>query len=99
MTRMEYEPGHTSSFADMFCGIGGFHVAASELGMQCVFACDIDPEARRAYQRNLGVAPADDITGIHPDAIPRHDVLLAGFPCQPFSIIGAMKGFEDYIQY
>ena len=92
---MEYEPGHTFSFADMFCGIGGFHVAASELGMQCVFACDIDPEASRAYQRNLGMAPAGDITGIHPDAIPYHDVLLAGFPCQPFSIIGAMKGFED----
>ncbi len=92
---MEREPGYTVSFADMFCGIGGFHVAASELGMQCVFACDIDTEARRAYQRNLGMAPAGDITGIQPDAIPCHDVLLAGFPCQPFSIIGAMKGFED----
>ncbi len=83
------------TFADMFCGIGGFHVAASRLGMRCVFACDIDAEARRAYLHNIGVEPAGDITMIHPDTIPNHDVLLAGFPCQPFSIIGAMRGFED----
>ena len=79
----------------MFCGIGGFHLAASDVGMRCVFACDIDAEARRAYQRNFGMEPAGDITVIHPDAIPYHDILLAGFPCQPFSIIGAMRGFED----
>lgn len=82
-------------FADMFCGIGGFHVAAAQLGMECVFACDIDTEARRAYRHNFGVEPAGDITEIEPDAIPDHDVLMAGFPCQPFSIIGDMRGFED----
>ncbi len=82
-------------FADMFCGIGGFHVAAAQLGMDCVFACDIDAEARRAYRHNFGIEPAGDITEIRPDAIPDHDVLMAGFPCQPFSIIGAMRGFED----
>ena len=83
------------SFADMFCGIGGFHVAASQLGMRCVFACDIDAEARRAYQQNFGIEPAGDITAIDPNDIPDHDILLAGFPCQPFSIIGAMRGFDD----
>jgi DNA (cytosine-5)-methyltransferase 1 len=82
-------------FADMFCGIGGFHVAAAQLGMECVFACDIDTEARRSYRHNFGVEPAGDITEIKPDAIPDHEVLMAGFPCQPFSIIGDMRGFED----
>lgn len=82
-------------FADMFCGIGGFHVAAAQLGMECVFACDIDMEARRSYRHNFGVEPAGDITEIKPDAIPDHEVLMAGFPCQPFSIIGDMRGFED----
>ncbi len=83
------------SFADMFCGIGGFHVAAAELGMRCVFACDIDKEARRVYKHNFEFEPEGDITLIHPDAMPYHDVLFAGFPCQPFSIIGAMRGFDD----
>ena len=83
------------TFADMFCGIGGFHIAAAELGMQCVFACDIDAEARRAYRENFGIEPLGDITAIQPETVPDHDILLAGFPCQPFSIIGAMQGFED----
>ena len=82
-------------FADMFCGIGGFHIAAEQLGMECVFACDIDEEAQRAYHHNFGVEPAGDITEIQPNAIPDHDILMAGFPCQPFSIIGDMRGFED----
>lgn len=83
------------TFADMFCGIGGFHVAAAQLGLECVFACDIDQEAQRAYQHNFGIIPDGDINAIHVHEIPDHSVLLAGFPCQPFSIIGAMKGFED----
>lgn len=83
------------TFADMFCGIGGFHIAAAEMGMRCVFACDIDREARRAYRHNFGMEPAGDITEICLDEVPSHDVLFAGFPCQPFSIIGNMRGFED----
>ena len=79
----------------MFCGIGGFHIAAAQLEMQCVFACDIDGEARRTYEQNFGIAPEGDITDIHPETIPNHDVLMAGFPCQPFSIIGTMRGFDD----
>ena len=84
------------TFTDLFCGIGGFHVAAARLGMRCVFACDIDAEARRAYRQNFDKEPAGDITEIPPDSVPDHDVLLAGFPCQPFSIIGAMRGFADH---
>ena len=83
------------TFADMFCGIGGFHVAASALGLDCVFACDIDGEARRAYARNFGIEPHGDIAQVVPADIPDHDLLMAGFPCQPFSIIGGMRGFED----
>ena len=83
------------TFTDMFCGIGGFHIAAARLGMQCVFACDIDAEARRAYRQNFSVEPAGNITKIAPASFPDHDVLLAGFPCQPFSIIGDMRGFDD----
>ena len=83
------------TFTDLFCGIGGFHIAAARLGMGCVFACDIDAEARRAYRQNFGMEPAGDITEIPPESIPDHDVLLAGFPCQPFSIIGDMRGFDD----
>ena len=83
------------TFADLFCGIGGFHLAAADLGMAGVFACDIDPAARRAYAANFGLTPAGDITALDPAAVPPHDLLFAGFPCQPFSIIGAMRGFAD----
>ena len=82
-------------YADMFCGIGGFHQAADSLGMECVFACDIDAEARKAYEHNYRIRPESDITRIQTKNIPDHDVLFAGFPCQPFSIIGNRTGFSD----
>lgn len=85
----------TLKFVDMFCGIGGFHQAAASLGMECVFASDIDEECRNAYEHNYGVRPVGDISRIKPESIPDHDVLLAGFPCQPFSIIGNRSGFSD----
>lgn len=85
----------TITYIDLFCGIGGFHQAADDLGMQCVYAADIDEEARKAYRENYGILPAGDITKIRPDDIPDHDVLFAGFPCQPFSIIGSQAGFAD----
>lgn len=93
-------PPHVQSdaplkFVDLFCGIGGFHVAASNLGMECVFACDIDEDARAVYRRNFGIAPLGDIVSIDASDIPDHDVLFAGFPCQPFSIIGQQRGFAD----
>lgn len=82
-------------FIDLFCGIGGFHHAAASCGLQCVFASDIDMEARRAYEANFGLAPVGDITAVDASSIPDHDLLCAGFPCQPFSIIGERRGFDD----
>jgi DNA (cytosine-5)-methyltransferase 1 len=91
-------PEHLSgliTYVDMFCGIGGFHLAAQSFGMKCVFACDIDDEARKAYNHNFGIMPSGDIRLITPEMIPQHDLFCAGFPCQPFSIIGKRQGFDD----
>ena len=88
-------------YIDLFCGIGGFRIAAQQLAgelgtpVKCVFSCDIDEGCKRAYEANFGERPAGDITAIKAEDIPDHDILLAGFPCQPFSIIGQRKGFED----
>lgn len=83
------------TFIDLFAGIGGFHQAAKSLGGWCVFACDIDNHARSAYEHNYKIEPQADITAIKEQDIPDHDILLAGFPCQPFSIIGNRLGFDD----
>ncbi len=83
------------TFADLFCGIGGFHYAATNLRLQCVFACDIDDASRRQYERNFGIVPAGDIHDVTTQSIPDHDLVFAGFPCQPFSIIGDRKGMDD----
>jgi DNA (cytosine-5)-methyltransferase 1 len=80
---------------DLFCGIGGFHAAASNLGLEVVFASDIDDAAGAAYWHNYGLLPQGDITQIMGSDIPDHDILLAGFPCQPFSIIGSRSGTAD----
>jgi DNA (cytosine-5)-methyltransferase 1 len=88
-------------FIDLFCGIGGFRLgteqalAARNLHHECVFSSDIDSFAQDMYEANFGERPAGDIKAVNPADIPDHDVLLAGFPCQPFSIIGSSKGFED----
>lgn len=87
--------GGLTTFADLFCGIGGFHYAARSLGLRCVFACEIDEAAARQYQANFGMVPAGDITQLAGGEIPEHDLLLAGFPCQPFSIIGKRNGLRD----
>jgi DNA (cytosine-5)-methyltransferase 1 len=83
------------TYIDLFAGIGGFHQAADALGGECVFASEIDVEAKRAYEANYGLMPHGDITKIETNIIPDHDVLFAGFPCQPFSIIGSRLGFDD----
>lgn len=88
-------------FIDLFCGIGGFRYAfqnAAEkkrIESECVFSSEIDKECQRTYAANFGEIPTGDITEVSANEIPNHDVLLAGFPCQPFSIIGKLKGFED----
>lgn len=84
-----------STFVDMFSGIGGFHAATKNFGLQCVFACDLDKEARKAYEFNFGIKPSGDICSVYAKNFPDHDLLCAGFPCQPFSIIGKGAGFSD----
>jgi DNA (cytosine-5)-methyltransferase 1 len=88
-------------FIDLFCGIGGFRQAMddacreNDLIPNCVFSSDIDTAYQWSYKANFGELPFGDITKIDEKDIPDHDILYAGFPCQPFSIIGQMKGFED----
>ena len=82
-------------FADLFCGIGGFHFAAVQQGWTPVFASEIDPHAARQYEAATGFTPHGDITKVDKASIPDHDLLLAGFPCQPFSIIGKREGLAD----
>ncbi len=82
-------------FIDLFCGIGGFHSAARSLGLKGVFACDIDEHCRTAYHHNYGLLPQGDIASVEASDIPDHELLCAGFPCQPFSIIGDRAGFAD----
>ena len=88
-------------FIDLFCGIGGFRIAAKnifdkhQINSQCVFSCDIDQPVRNSYFKNFGEHPKEDIKQISSEEIPKHDLLFAGFPCQPFSIIGKGKGFKD----
>jgi len=82
-------------FVDLFSGIGGMRLAAEASNGQCVFSSEINKAAALTYERNFGDKPHGDITAIDPQVIPDHDLLLGGFPCQPFSISGHRKGFED----
>jgi DNA (cytosine-5)-methyltransferase 1 len=86
------------AFVDLFAGLGGFHVAAHKLGGHCVFASEVKPQLRDLYQANFNVAIAGDIQKIPATKIPSHDVLFAGFPCQPFSKAGEQLGWEDAIR-
>jgi DNA-cytosine methyltransferase len=88
-------------FIDLFCGLGGFRLGFEQachkykLVPECVLSSDIDPNCQMAYEANFGELPQGDITKIREQEVPDHDVLLAGFPCQAFSIAGKMRGFED----
>ena len=81
--------------ADLFCGLGSFSKSFEELGMESVFACDIDASARAHYQRNFKHKAAADIRKIDMDSVPAFDVLTAGFPCQSFSRMGKQLGAKD----
>lgn len=83
------------TFIDLFAGIGGFRFALKPFGARCVFSSEIDKHAANTYAANHGDRPAGDITKIDENDIPPHDILCGGFPCQPFSISGDQKGFED----
>jgi DNA (cytosine-5)-methyltransferase 1 len=81
-------------FVDLFAGLGGFHLALASLGHECVFASEIDEGLRDLYEDNFGIRPAGDIRTVDVQAIPPHDILCAGFPCQPFSKAGEQQGFD-----
>ncbi len=83
------------TFIDLFAGIGGIRIPFEELGGKCVFTSEWDKYSQKTYYSNFGEVPFGDITQIQPEDISPHDLLLAGFPCQPFSQAGLKKGFED----
>ena len=81
-------------FIDLFAGIGGIRLGFESVGGECVFSSEWDQAACQTYFANFGEQPAGDITKIKSDEIPDFDILLGGFPCQPFSIIGDKEGFN-----
>jgi len=94
------------TFIDLFAGIGGTRIAFERTGCKCVFSSEWDKFCKETYKENFGVIPEGDITEIPSDQIPDHDIMVAGFPCQPFSISGISKknslnrphGFDDPTQ-
>lgn len=97
-TEKELNQKFDFNFIDLFAGIGGFHLALHSLGATCVFASEKDEFARQTYQHNFDTQNFefnDDIRKISPENVPEHDILCAGFPCQPFSQAGLKKGFAD----
>lgn len=94
------------TFIDLFAGIGGCRLAFQSQGGKCVFSSEWDRWSKITYEENFGEVPFGDITQINEKDIPNHDILLAGFPCQPFSLAGVSKknslgrlhGFEDETQ-
>ena len=94
------------TFIDLFAGIGGMRLAYESVGGKCVYSNEWEKYCQQTYFANFGEQPAGDITKVDADTIPDHDILVAGFPCQPFSIAGVSKknslgratGFEDKTQ-
>ncbi len=83
-------------FIDLFAGLGGFHIALEKLGHECVFASELKEDLQRLYEINFGGDVIHgDILSYEPKDIPAHDILCAGFPCQPFSQAGKREGFKD----
>ena len=82
-------------FIDLFSGLGGFHLALKKLGHSCVFASEINKDLQEVYSKNFGIRPVGDIRKTRESDIPPHEILCAGFPCQPFSKAGRQYGFGD----
>ena len=83
------------TFVDLFCGLGGFHLAMLRFYLRCVFACDINMACRANYRLNFGIWPQGDIREVAEENIPDHDLLCAGLPCTTFSRCGGRKGVND----
>lgn len=109
MMARKQEPVHKDgkfTFIDLFAGIGGMRIAFTKQGGVCVFSSEWDKYAQKTYFDNFDVMPQGDITKIDAQEVPDHDILVAGFPCQPFSIAGVSKknslgratGFQDKTQ-
>ncbi len=104
--RKKTDPPVDIRFVDLFAGIGGMRIAFESAGGRCVFTSEWDKQAQTTYETNFGERPAGDIRVIEADDIPDHEILVAGFPCQPFSIAGVSKknalgrqhGFRDETQ-
>lgn len=94
------------TFIDLFAGIGGMRIAYEQSGGRCVYSSEWNKFSQKTYEANFGEIPDGDITKVNAEDIPDHDILVAGFPCQPFSIAGVSKknslgratGFEDKTQ-
>jgi len=86
------------SFIDLFAGIGGIRLGFERAGGRCVFSSEIDKYAAKVYEKNFNDNPFGDVREIDSKTLPYFDVLCAGFPCQPFSIIGDKKGFSHSTQ-
>jgi DNA (cytosine-5)-methyltransferase 1 len=105
---MRTHAGHPAEFrfADLFAGIGGARLGLEAAGGRCVFSSEWDKFARKTYAANFGDEPSGDIRQVHASQVPDHDILSAGFPCQPFSLAGVSKkrslrmptGFDDVAQ-
>jgi DNA (cytosine-5)-methyltransferase 1 len=91
----EVNPAPHFTFIDLFAGIGGIRIPFQEIGGQCVFSSEWDKHAQTTYRINFGETPAGDITKIATEDIPDFNILLGGFPCQPFSQAGRHLGFQD----
>ena len=86
------------TFIDLFAGLGGIRLGFENVGCKCVFSSEWDKDAQKSYEANFGEIPRGDITQIASSEIPTFDILCAGFPCQPFSIIGDKEGFSHETQ-
>lgn len=80
---------------DLFAGIGGIRIAFEQNGVECVKSSEIDEKARATYIKNFAEEPLGDIKKISPEDLPDYDIIAGGFPCQPFSLGGLRKGFDD----